>query len=117
MTSPVATSSLKTFRTRGLPRCLGWVSFVLVTLAVPAPRALAQLDQGTYGHCESCNSKILIARLNALPYSTLCIKCQRESENDDNFLADHGIVGWEGVRDGREDREFNVSDLEAEIRN
>ena len=45
-------------------------------------RALRRLKQGTYGKCESCSAKIPVARLNALPYSTLCIKCQREMETD-----------------------------------
>ena len=79
-------------------------------------RALRRLKQGTYGHCESCESKILMARLNALPYSTLCIKCQRESETDSSFLSDHGVVGWEGVRDFDGDREVRFADLEARLR-
>src|SRR6516165_12496847 len=43
-------------------------------------RALARLKQGTYGLCEVCGHKIPVGRLNALPYSTLCINCQRELE-------------------------------------
>src|SRR2546421_1502809 len=39
-------------------------------------RALAKIKNGTYGSCEGCQTKIPIARLNALPYSTLCVKCQ-----------------------------------------
>ena len=38
-------------------------------------RALAQLDQGTYGHCSSCGQPIGARRMNALPYSDLCISC------------------------------------------
>jgi len=45
-------------------------------------RALFHLRQGTYGICEGCERKIPVARLNALPYSTLCICCQREMEAD-----------------------------------
>lgn len=78
--------------------------------------ALLKIKQGNYGVCDACNSKIPVARLTALPYSTLCIKCQRESENDSSFLSDHGIVGWEGVRDYDGDREVRVSDLEAGFR-
>src|SRR4051794_21373455 len=37
-------------------------------------RALRRLKQGTYGLCEVCSCKIPVARLNALPFSTLCIK-------------------------------------------
>src|SRR6266852_7417827 len=43
-------------------------------------RALHRLKQGTYGLCEVCQTKIPIARLNALPYTTLCIDCQRDLE-------------------------------------
>jgi DnaK suppressor protein len=43
-------------------------------------RALARLAQGAYGTCEVCQKKIPVARLNALPYSTTCINCQREME-------------------------------------
>src|SRR5580765_6686014 len=34
-------------------------------------RALLRLKQGTYGLCEACSTKIPVARLNVLPYSTL----------------------------------------------
>src|SRR5919197_2621261 len=43
-------------------------------------RALLRLKQGTYGVCEGCQKKIPVARLNALPFSTTCIECQREME-------------------------------------
>src|SRR5215831_19499046 len=43
-------------------------------------RALARLKQGTYGVCEGCQKKIPVARLNALPFSTTCVQCQREME-------------------------------------
>lgn len=42
--------------------------------------ALANLKKGTYGLCEQCEAKIPVERLNALPYSTMCIACQREME-------------------------------------
>jgi len=38
-------------------------------------RALAQLDQGSYGTCSSCGQPIDSRRMNALPYSDLCISC------------------------------------------
>src|SRR5262245_20478063 len=43
-------------------------------------RALHRLKQGTYGVCEGCQVKIPVSRLNALPYTTFCIDCQRERE-------------------------------------
>jgi DnaK suppressor protein len=42
--------------------------------------ALARIDAGTYGRCESCENAIPKARLEVLPYATMCIKCQREAE-------------------------------------
>lgn len=38
-------------------------------------RALAQLDQGTYGICSQCGQPIGAGRLQALPYSDRCIGC------------------------------------------
>lgn len=79
-------------------------------------RALLRLKQGTYGLCEACATKIPVARLNVLPYSTLCIKCQREAESDANWLAERRNANWEAVTDGSpmEDREVRLSDLEMD---
>jgi RNA polymerase-binding transcription factor len=79
-------------------------------------RALLRLKQGTYGLCEACSSKIPVARLNVLPYSTLCIKCQRESETNADWLAERRNANWEAVSDGSpmEDREVRLSDLEMD---
>jgi RNA polymerase-binding protein DksA len=38
-------------------------------------RALAQLDQGSYGICSNCGKPISERRLQALPYSDRCITC------------------------------------------
>lgn len=38
-------------------------------------KALARIEQGTYGTCERCGEPIAEARLEALPYATTCIKC------------------------------------------
>jgi len=40
-------------------------------------RALAHIAAGTYGKCESCGNDIPVARLDALPYATLCVDCAR----------------------------------------
>jgi RNA polymerase-binding transcription factor DksA len=42
-------------------------------------RALAQLDQGTYGLCSNCGQAIDARRLQALPYSDRCITCAEAS--------------------------------------
>jgi len=38
--------------------------------------ALAKLDLGTYGFCESCGGEIPAARLEALPHARLCVSCK-----------------------------------------
>jgi DnaK suppressor protein len=38
-------------------------------------RALAKLDEGTYGLCDACGAPIAPARLEAAPASVLCIAC------------------------------------------
>ena len=50
-------------------------------------RAITKIKNGTYGMCESCQAKIPVARLNALPYSTLCVNCKREYESDAGFAG------------------------------
>jgi|TARA_B100001939_G_scaffold231711_1_gene199589 DnaK suppressor protein len=45
--------------------------------------ALERMNAGTYGSCEVCGGKIPLARLQALPYATMCILCQRETEQSD----------------------------------
>ena len=37
--------------------------------------ALAKMDDGTYGRCESCNGEIGEARLEAMPSARFCIRC------------------------------------------
>ena len=36
--------------------------------------ALTRLGEGSYGICEVCGQPIPVARLEALPYATLCVK-------------------------------------------
>ena len=38
-------------------------------------RALAKLDDGTYGLCDSCGAPIPERRLEAMPDSVLCVAC------------------------------------------
>lgn len=38
-------------------------------------RALAKLDEGTYGVCDACRRPIPPARLAAMPDSVLCVAC------------------------------------------
>lgn len=56
--------------------------------------AMSKMKSGDYGDCEGCNKAIPLARMQALPYATLCIKCQREVE--DGTLD----LGYEGTTIG-----------------
>jgi RNA polymerase-binding protein DksA len=40
--------------------------------------ALIRIEKGEYGQCESCGNDIPTARLDALPYATLCVDCARK---------------------------------------
>lgn len=39
--------------------------------------ALERFEMGQYGICEQCQTEIDPARLQALPYATLCLRCQQ----------------------------------------
>jgi len=43
-------------------------------------RALARIESGTYGVCESCGEPIGKARLQAFPRATLCVACKQREE-------------------------------------
>ena len=43
-------------------------------------RALAKLDEGTYGTCDACGGPIAPGRLAAAPESALCIECARRQQ-------------------------------------
>jgi DnaK suppressor protein len=42
-------------------------------------RALAKLDEGTYGICDSCGEPISPGRLRALPDGVLCLECSSKA--------------------------------------
>lgn len=37
--------------------------------------ALVRIEEGTYGICDVCGEAIPVARLEALPYTKLCVTC------------------------------------------
>ena len=83
-------------------------------------RALARLKQGTYGQSEVCQAKIPVGRLNTLPFSTLCIECQREMEKYPDW-GRQGGGDWSKVYDSAstmdEPREVNLAELESDMSN
>src|SRR3954469_17612216 len=79
-------------------------------------RALTRLKQGTYGLCEACQGKIPVGRLNALPYTTLCIDCQREMERypgwDDRRTGGNWEKVYEAAAPLEDQREVDLSEIE-----
>jgi len=43
-------------------------------------QAIARIDNGQYGMCQICDEPINKERLEALPYSSMCIKCASKAE-------------------------------------
>jgi DnaK suppressor protein len=81
-------------------------------------RALARIKQGSYGQCEYCQCRIPVARLNALPYSTTCVRCQREMELSGDWDEHRNGADWEKVSDAEpheERREVDLSDIEMDL--
>ena len=76
--------------------------------------ALARMREGQYGLCEACDSPIPMARLNALPYATMCIKCQREAENDGH--SGRADVDWGRILDTNSlDADLSINDIELDV--
>src|SRR5690606_31720513 len=44
--------------------------------------ALQRVEQGTYGKCEECGGAITKLRLNAIPFTPVCIKCAEALEGN-----------------------------------
>jgi len=43
--------------------------------------ALARIDEGRYGLCESCGAEISEARLCAMPFALRCTRCEEQKEH------------------------------------
>jgi RNA polymerase-binding transcription factor len=44
--------------------------------------ALARMEEGSYGVCESCGLEIAEERLAAMPFTRLCRDCQQDQERE-----------------------------------
>ncbi len=42
--------------------------------------ALIRIERGTFGVCAECNEEISVRRLEALPWTDLCLHCQEQQE-------------------------------------
>lgn len=47
--------------------------------------AIQRIEDGTYGKCLACEGTIPKTRLNAIPHTTMCVKCA--SERDSNMAG------------------------------
>ncbi|HUJ16704.1 MAG TPA: RNA polymerase-binding protein DksA [Nitrospirota bacterium] len=47
--------------------------------------AIARIEGGTYGVCESCGEQINMKRLEARPVTTLCIECKTRQEEEEKL--------------------------------
>ena len=54
-------------------------------------KVLRLAEEGTYGICEKCGKRIDPARLRALPYSTLCVKCKSQMERISRMRSRSGV--------------------------
>lgn len=76
--------------------------------------ALERMREGAYGICEGCEISIPMARLQALPYATLCIQCQREAEKAGHTGG--GVADWGRLMDTSSgDAEFKFTDIELDV--
>jgi DnaK suppressor protein len=42
--------------------------------------AMERIEDGTYGLCENCGVRIPKKRLDAIPYTSMCVKCASQTE-------------------------------------
>jgi DnaK suppressor protein len=77
--------------------------------------ALERMRAGQYGVCEGCAGQIPLLRLQALPYATLCIRCQQEAEKQG--LSGGRSVDWSKIVDsGSGDAsDLSFTDLELDV--
>ncbi len=74
-------------------------------------KALERMEDGTYGICELTGKPIPLARLQALPYTTLRVEAQRElerMESEGGGSVDFGRI----LEQGDDDLPVSFSDFE-----
>lgn len=43
-------------------------------------KALAKIEDGSFGNCEECGEEVTMKRLEARPETSLCIRCKEDQE-------------------------------------
>jgi DnaK suppressor protein len=51
-------------------------------------KALAKIEDGTFGTCEECGDEIGTKRLEARPVTDLCVKCKEDQEQREKEYAE-----------------------------
>lgn len=59
--------------------------------------ALSRIHAGHYGDCEQCGRPIKKARLKAIPYTTLCVRCKEEEEKECGDKSEQAKYDWENT--------------------
>jgi RNA polymerase-binding transcription factor DksA len=59
-------------------------------IAVEARAALDRMENGKFGICESCETPIGKARLEAIPYTRYCVKCAEKEDRTPQVSLDDG---------------------------
>jgi DnaK suppressor protein len=77
--------------------------------------AIERMRNGTYGICEVTGKPIPLARLQALPYATMCIEAQREIEKMGSAAREQ--ADWGRVLDtgNSTDNDVLLDDLEMDV--
>lgn len=76
--------------------------------------ALQRMRDGKFGACEACGTSIPMARINALPYATYCIDCQREAEK--GSLSEGADADWSRILDtGSSENDLSINDIELDV--
>jgi len=73
-------------------------------------RAIEMIRVGRFGDCELCQKKIPITRLNALPFTPFCVKCQEKVEAAGGDL-DQFDIDWENAADF----EFRMQEMDLTL--
>ncbi len=63
--------------------------------------ALAKIENGTYGLCEECGKAIEETRLEAMPFATTCIACQKKIDYRRKASRQEGSRLREEEEDGK----------------
>ena len=58
----------------------GWPAATIVKFVRLFRGALARIADGSYGICNHCEEEISLKRLNAVPQTAYCIKCQEAAD-------------------------------------